>query len=259
MYDPEDDIDYMYDKYIDDLSEQQRIQKQSQTEIDQEDRRELWDAVFGPEQRLWSKTKREVRKKRFANAYNLRPFQITWEWLHNHKLPSEGYTFNVTDFNKAPTVIDFDTFEEPKEMLLKWKKPKEEKETTMGYEYNMEVDQRNHLKRRLDLVYKDKNVALEKQFFIFEPEGPRTKDELTKCLASGGFSINESFFDKKGNLDRWANPQVAISWRTEATQADMEGYEAAKKLLDKAYTDTKDAIIVKPLTDGLAALQAFEG
>lgn len=132
-----------------------------------------------------------------------------------------------------------------------------EKEDNM--DYSMEIDQRNHLKRRLDSVLTTKKEALREKFKM-DNLYPKTADELKERLANGKYTLNKTYLrtDDDGNL-RYP-PQYYLTNILEFTNPDRDeaGYDAAKALLDKVFTAAKDNIIVLPLTDGLKALQDFE-
>lgn len=131
----------------------------------------------------------------------------------------------------------------------------QEKENNMG-EYNMEVDQRNHLKRRAETLRTEKLQDLRGKFHIGEDPEFKTKDEILAALKAGNIEFNDYFFQKDGRLKDMYLPDGTFCLKNPKT--DKAGYEAAEKLLNKAYMDTKDAIIIDPLPEAKKALQAFE-
>lgn len=122
-------------------------------------------------------------------------------------------------------------------------------------EYNMEVDQRNHLKRRLDTA-KNKQLETLHTTYHMETIRPKNKDEILAAFKNSTLVLNEDYFKADGTLETWTNWQSAVSLADPAR--DEAGYKTAKAALDTAFTTAKDTVIVMPLADGLAALQKFE-
>lgn len=132
------------------------------------------------------------------------------------------------------------------------KKCAQKEETTM--DYNMEVDQRNHLKRRLDRVETDKHGELRTAFHM--DASPKSKDAILAALKAGNIEFNNAYFAKDGTLGECWNANGTFSFVD--PDKDEKGYDAAKKLLHAAFAAAKDKIIVLPLKDGLDALNEFE-
>lgn len=131
--------------------------------------------------------------------------------------------------------------------------PRRDKENTM--DYNMEVDQRNHLKRRLDSVKSTQTTALSTKFHM-QAIYPKTKQELLDALKAGNYFVDPDYYNEDGTT-RWGHP-VSQTIQIADKDRDEVGYKVAKTALDKEYIEAKDKIIVLSLTDGLAALNAFE-
>lgn len=130
----------------------------------------------------------------------------------------------------------------------------QQKDNNMGYEYNMEVDQRNHLKRRLEVVRNDKSADIRVKYHIDDQHPAQTKEEIINAFKAGEFDLPGYLFGRDGKLAEGYVPQAWLK----APTKDTDGYNAAEKLLGAAYTEAKDLIIVAPLADGLKALNAFE-
>lgn len=140
---------------------------------------------------------------------------------------------------------------------------KQEKETTMAYgdltTTNLETQQRNYLKRRLDEVFYTKKADLRTKFNIDFNASPKTKDELQRKLTAGEFELKTNYFDADGKPNYCYGSMLdAVRWIDPARKEDRDGYDAAKEALNKVFTAAKDVAMMKSLDDGLKALQDFE-
>ena len=129
-------------------------------------------------------------------------------------------------------------------------------------EENMDntFEQRRYMETRLHSVYLDHDHALRSHFHM-DPDYPATLREGLDRIAKGtvkfptaeklediGYLMDGTFFADA----IWGS----VDWRT--TDADKDGFKAAEKLLNKAFTDAKDTIKVADPKDGLTALKEFE-
>lgn len=126
--------------------------------------------------------------------------------------------------------------------------------TVVAVAADPEKDMREHLSRRLRRVYNDKTDKLYKDFYSVDE--PKTKEEILSRLKSGKFTLEDSSFDKEGNLRPYDSAVGALSWRL--APVDDKGYEAARKLVADEYTKVDDTITVMSPEVGLEALRAFE-
>lgn len=134
-------------------------------------------------------------------------------------------------------------------------KQKQETETEMLYnkEQAVDIQQKNYLAGRANEIFYDLRSKMRGQFHMDAPDSPSSPKELYERLTKGEFTVEKADSDKSFGWDSWT---TYFSWRTQPR--DEVGYRAARKLLDKALTETKDAIIVKDAEGGLEALKAFE-
>lgn len=123
-------------------------------------------------------------------------------------------------------------------------------------EYTMEVDQRNHMKRRLDTLTSNKQSELMEKFFMNTDNLPKTKDAILAALKAGQIAFENYYFNADGSLKDGFGPGSTFS--IVDPKRDEAGYDVASKALKAAATTAKDTIIVLPLADGLKALQTFE-
>lgn len=125
--------------------------------------------------------------------------------------------------------------------------------------FNHESEARSHLQSRLYSVGFKHETALEKQFFIREPDGPKTVGEFKERIAKGEFSLD--FGDKKDDdkVGYDENIRYVFSWRKPDQKKDRDGFNAAYEKLSEAQTKAGDVINVLPLEKGLEALREFEG
>ena len=131
---------------------------------------------------------------------------------------------------------------------------KEEEKMDITYE------QRRYLERRVGSVYDDHSNKLRSDFHM-GPQYPATLREALDRIEKGtvkfpkGADLEEMGYDLDGNFYSdaiWGS----VDWRTE--EADKDGFKAAEKLLNKAFTDAQDTIKVADPKDGLTALKEFE-
>lgn len=128
----------------------------------------------------------------------------------------------------------------------------QEKESEMYTDKDIETRQRDHMLRRAEKVCYAKEADAAKTFHLTNDDYPQTFVELKARIEAGKYVL-----DEKQDAMKYG-PLSAVTWRDPATPEDRPGFEAWQVLLKKSYVNTKDQIIVLPVTDGLKALQAFE-
>lgn len=264
-----EDIDYLYEKHLEAL-----VEEQYQTPLTQKDRDldrfEMWGVILGDTYTYGNKNKKKHLKDWFKAKYGIMPCSVTWDWALMNDCPVyKGLECNMICVDECVTAslplvvqdynmhqkITFGNIPNPSYWgsMPNIKNP--EKENNMGCEFNIEVDQRNYLKRRLDTIRSEKDAALTDKFHM-ETVYPETKDEIAKALKDGAFELIPSFFDKDGKISHYYSAQSAI--RFTDPLRDEEGYKTASKFLGATYTAAKDKIVVLPVADGLKTLQEFE-
>ena len=136
-----------------------------------------------------------------------------------------------------------------------------QEEETMNYNIATPLteseQQRNYMTVRLVTAESNQVQKIREKYRIDAP-APKTKADLLARLTGGKFTIEDDYFDKNGDLKEYENIKYAFTWEDPTNPADTAGYKSAKALLKQAFMDAKDAIVVKPVEDGLAALKAFE-
>ena len=127
--------------------------------------------------------------------------------------------------------------------------------------YPTEQRQRDHLIGRLHEIKCTKNEALRVQFGLAELPRPKSAAELVEYIKAGKYVftreddlVNEDFDYNEFYYSPWSY----LEFRDPEVKKDREGYEKAKKALEKLYDDTRDEIVVLDVEKGLAAVRQFE-
>lgn len=115
----------------------------------------------------------------------------------------------------------------------------------------IDIRQKEYLDSRAYDTRYAKDRELERKFGLMDDLPPTTVKEVRERLLAGKWTL-------RGKDDARVYGEAPIRWRDPAIQEDRAGFDAAKKLLDKAFTDVKDAIMIKDAEAGLAAVKAFE-
>lgn len=120
---------------------------------------------------------------------------------------------------------------------------------------NLDAQQKNYFGQRAVEIFFEKKEALKKDFGLIDDEAPRTAKELAARIAAGKFVI-----DTTKEVSEWDfSIRRAFSWRDPSVKKDEDGYKAARKVLDKKLTETKDIIVAsEKATDALAAVKDLE-
>lgn len=128
---------------------------------------------------------------------------------------------------------------------------------------NTVANQRYHLQNRLSTMYRDHEKKLRGDFGLIDMKAPRTWKELLERIEAKQFIYDEE--EEKENLDQFEDdffcgegPFMYIEWRDPSVKKDKAGYKAAMKLLDKAFNDVKDYIVILEPKDALTAVKSFE-
>lgn len=181
---------------------------------------------------------------------------------HTHSLTGIcGTTVTPTPYYGDIKLVDC----APAKSKACYKKPKQE-ENEMGYQNNAAIaainipsedaKQRDYLKSRLYDIETSKIKDLRVKFNMDAPKGPKTMLDLIDRIKNDKFTLPEDEWSKTYKHYSTRDVLDNMDWRT--TPADKDGFASAEKLLGKAYTDAKDAIMIQEPTEGLKALQAFE-
>jgi len=175
------------------------------------------------------------------------------------KYPFKAYNTAAT---ATYTIVDLD-LDRPAtyaDMGVLLDKSNNEKETTMYLDTRASLDmqKKQYLLNRLDNEHRKMVAPLSKTFGLSDDTPPKTPSELVERIQAGKFVIPSEEDQKKR---RYYGPEDAIysfRWRDPAAKEDQAGYEAAEKALTTAYTEAKDAIMIKSDEDGLKALEDFK-
>lgn len=118
--------------------------------------------------------------------------------------------------------------------------------------YSAEEATREYLTERARNVYFD-DSALQTAFNI-DKQSPKTIGEAKEWLKNGWFTFNTDRKDDTGFCHFMMDDD--LTWKNPAV--DQEGYTAASKRKDAAFTAVKDIIMVYPAEEALKAVQDFE-
>ena len=132
-------------------------------------------------------------------------------------------------------------------------------------QWSKEQEATTHLLGRLRGATDKKRKELELQFGLVDDKFPKTMQELVDRIQKGQFVLT----DKGKARDKLAcdNTRVWLGdledkelfrFRDPKKAEDKEGFEAAIKRRDEAYTKAMSIILVKSPEEGLAAVEDFE-
>jgi len=144
----------------------------------------------------------------------------------------------------------------------------QEKETKMQFaEINAigvntaDTEIRNQRKYLQDQLYRAKYAhyePLQRAFGLRDEDAPRSPTELVERIKAGMYTVKPGETDAEGVEKFYDSPMYYFRWRNPETKKDQEGYNAAKKLLEKAYTDAERVIMVGDAKEGLEAVKQYE-
>lgn len=117
---------------------------------------------------------------------------------------------------------------------------------------------RNRLLERAGEASYSKRMEMRKTFNLDDDAAPTTLKDFFARIKDGKFIIPTD--EKELSRERWNTDAVVdeIEWRDPARLEDQDGFDAAMKLLNTAYNDVSDEIIVKTPEAGLESLRAFQ-
>lgn len=222
-------------------------------------------------------------------AYKLKDLEVEYEWLGVlRKIPLIEASFLrgdviIRDVNLAPTTTCTSTPPVPCQEEPKGNNPMYIDEATCGgyatkrtastpgvanvqVELKMNAksdgvaDQRKYLEKRVyDLRY-EKQREISNLFHEHEPDGPKTIKELKERLKKGLFTVltPKNYDELEDEVDEgeycgffW---RKHFSWRTEDTQFDKDGYQAASVELTTFVQGLHDQIKILDPKDTLRLL-----
>jgi hypothetical protein len=117
---------------------------------------------------------------------------------------------------------------------------------------------REHLLDRAHSAQYQKRENARKAFGLEDDAAPKSLKDFLARIKDGKYVVDT---DEKGmERERWDTRDVLedIRWRDPSQKEDEAGFEAARKLIQQAYNDVSDEIIVKTPEAGLEALRAFQ-
>lgn len=118
---------------------------------------------------------------------------------------------------------------------------------------SVEKDQRDYARSRIRDIRGAKEAAFEKQFGLIDDARPSTPAEFAKRIADGLYTI-----DKEHQDVQFYRPSDYIRWRDPKKVEDKAGYKAAVEKLNAAYTKAKDKMILAPVSELEATIDAFD-
>lgn len=118
-----------------------------------------------------------------------------------------------------------------------------------------EQGQISYLVSQAKTARREKTIELAKKFGLEDDKYPRTANDLIARIKDGQFITDPFTADMETCC-----PLDSIRFRDPTKLPDEAGFEAAKSLLDKAYTDAERAILVSSTGDDLkAGIKLIEG
>lgn len=206
-----------------------------------------------------SKSLQEIHQTEWEmlNAYFLAKRRGTSSNSVDVVVKYETFDFTGKKVRFAPTQGPFKQEEELKYRIT----PEKQKEIEMTYNTDCSAitevqTQRKYLSARLMTLAKNKEPDLLRNFGLTDDKAPMTFDEAVQRIKDGKYTVVEQYSGNTAN--GYYGLDSAIRWRDPAKKEDKPGYDAAKKLMAAAVTDTQDAIMIKTPDEALAAVKAFE-
>lgn len=137
--------------------------------------------------------------------------------------------------------------------------------TVKSEQWSKEQEATTHLLGRLRGATDQKRRDLEVQFGLKDDKFPSTMQEFIDRIQKGQFVLTEKG-KAKDKLACVVNAvymfdfedQKLFRFRDPKKTEDKEGFDAAIKRRDEAYTKAMSIILVKSSEEGLAAVEAFE-
>jgi hypothetical protein len=120
-----------------------------------------------------------------------------------------------------------------------------------------EEKQREFMYEKLTKYYHKHLDDAETHYGFADEKAPRTRSEMKDRLAAGRYIIEGDDPSDDDYDARWPRTPW-IRWKNPETKVDFDGYETAKEKIKDAFEDVHNAIAIKPLADGLAALTSYK-
>jgi hypothetical protein len=138
-----------------------------------------------------------------------------------------------------------------------WAMANKKQETEMyapNIQETLETQKRNYLSSRLSELRETNVDKLRQAYGMDDDDRPMTPKEFIQRIKDGKYVIEK---DQEDTEDPYSVMSY-IRWRDPAKVEDSKGYKIARDILYKTYNETKDAVIILPLEDALAAVKKFE-
>lgn len=126
---------------------------------------------------------------------------------------------------------------------------------------DLEIQQRNFLKSRIETLEYSKRNALREYFKMDAAFHPKTKDELIAALLNGGLKFDDAYFTKDGENKYTYSATDLIRYAKVVDPKnlpDEEGYKVAREALRKAGENLKDVVTLAPLAEATKAFEDFK-
>lgn len=122
----------------------------------------------------------------------------------------------------------------------------------------LERQQKSYLENRLYSARREQRDKMRAAFGLADDTAPRTPQEMVDRITAGKYVFKNEDELADCSSDFYYTPWRYIKWRDPAVKEDCAGFAEADKLLDKAVTDTMDAIMVKSPEEALTAIKELE-
>lgn len=280
----QDDIDAMYEDYMNSLIEEQEEEAWlSRFKPDEDPRRDprfnMWKRLIGSGYVYADKKERSTMKLSYcmehgwSSPYTIKPTEEDYM-----KMSELGY--DDLDQRKMYDPFDCCSATEPLCTTIKAKYDKfcaqKKKDNNMRTCYkdcapatasvNISADAFSPEKEAQDrLVYRARDTfcekvrKLEKTYHLYDDQVPATIKEMLERVKAGDYKFDSNYKDEfvlSQEYESYCNPFGYFDWRK--VPADRAGYDKAYALMDKAHDELVDTIKVLGSKEGLAALRAFE-
>ena len=109
------------------------------------------------------------------------------------------------------------------------------KEEEKAMDKNNQPDNIKYFTRRLFEIFDEKKRIIDKAFRFYDDNAPTTAKEAVERILAGKYILPEAKNDYGITHIRWRDPNK---------KEDLEGHEAASKVLLKLYLQSKDYIMI---------------
>ncbi len=254
----EDDIDYMYEKYMESLIEEQELEQQLNAESARcAARSRMWSELIPGYMNLDNK---KSAKNAFAKQRGLKPHQITPDNYKDYMI-QDYCDINPVALGSCvttPTVLDYppgffstgSTYTHVSNFTTtEGANPMCYNNTTTAY--SADQARVKYLKERVSEIVSDKRSDVH-DFFLGQ-DLPKTVKELKERMAAGKYLIDS---DDNIKIYEYDSPGHFITFRDKPI--DRDGYDAAVEEIEKARISATDQIMVGDAATALKAVQDFE-